>query len=68
VIVEPDGDRSHAYCPALVSAGAATWGHTRSEALRSIQDVVRMVADSLVEHGEALPSEPSDQVQILAEP
>ncbi|MEK7855366.1 MAG: type II toxin-antitoxin system HicB family antitoxin, partial [Acidobacteriota bacterium] len=37
VIVEPDGDRWHAYCPALVSAGAATWGYTREEALRNIQ-------------------------------
>ena len=68
VTVEPDGDRWHAYCPALLSAGAATWGHTRAEALRNIQDVVRMVVDSLVEHGEALPSEPSDQVEILPEP
>ena len=68
VLVEPDGNRWHAYCPALVSAGAATWGYTRAEALRNIQDVARMVVDSLVEHGEAMPSEPSDQVQILAEP
>ena len=68
VIVEPDGNRWHAYCPALVSAGAATWGYTRQEALRNIQDVVRLVADSLLEHGESLPSEPSDQVQILSEP
>ena len=68
VILEADGDRWHAYCPALVSAGAATWGYTRAEALRNIQDVVRLVVDSIVEHGEALPSEPSDQVQILAEP
>ncbi len=68
VVVEPDGDRWHAYCPALVSAGAATWGYTRDEALRNIQDVVRLVVDSLLENGEALPSEPSDQVQILPEP
>ena len=68
VSVEPDGDRWYAYCPALLSAGAATWGYTRAEALRNIQDVVRMVVDSLVEHGEALPSEPPDQVQVLAEP
>jgi predicted RNase H-like HicB family nuclease len=68
VIVEPDGDRWHAYCPALVASGAATWGYTRAEALRNIQDVVRMVVDSILEHGEALPSEPSDQVQIMSEP
>jgi len=32
-------------------------GYTRAEALRNIQDIARMVVDSLVEHGEALPSE-----------
>ena len=68
VIVEPDGARRYAYCPALVAAGAATWGYTRAEVLRNIQDVVRMVVDSIVEHGEALPTEPPDQVQVLAEP
>ena len=68
VVVELDGDRWHAYCPALVTAGATTWGYTRQEALRNLQDVVRLVVDSLIEHGEKLPSEPSDQVQILAEP
>jgi len=52
LIVEPDGNRWHAYCPALVSAGAATWGYSLAEALRNIQDVARMVVDSLVEHGE----------------
>ena len=68
VIVEPDGNRWHAYCPALVTAGAATWGYIRQEALRNLQDVVRLVVDSLLEHGEKLPSEPSDQVQVVAEP
>jgi predicted RNase H-like HicB family nuclease len=68
LVVEPDGDRWHAYCPALVAAGAATWGYTREEALRNIQDVVRMVVDIMVEDGEPLPTEPPDQVRILAEP
>ena len=68
LVVEPDGDRWHAYCPALVAAGAATWGYTREEALRNIQDVVRMVVDIMVEDGETLPTEPPDQVRILAEP
>ena len=68
VIVEPDGERWYACCPTLVASGGATWGYTRSEALRNIQDVVRMVVDSMVEHGEAPPSEPPDQVQVLTEP
>ena len=68
LVVEPDGDRWHAYCPALVAAGAATWGYTREEALRNIQDVVRLVVDIMVEDGEPLPTEPPGQVRILAEP
>ena len=52
---------------ALVADVAAV---TRDELVGAIDEarVARMVVDSLVEHGEALPSEPSDQVQILAEP
>ena len=26
IVVEPDGERWHAYCPALVGQGGATWG------------------------------------------
>ena len=52
VVVEPDEDRWHAYCPALVNQGAATWGHTQQEAIHHIQEVVQMVVESLIEHGE----------------
>ena len=68
IVVEPDGDRWHAYCPALVGQGGATWGHTQQEAVKNIHDVVQMVVESLVEHGEALPTEPADQVRISSEP
>ena len=37
IVVEPDGERWHAYCPALIQQGAATWGHTQQEALKNIQ-------------------------------
>ena len=57
VVVEPDGDRWYAYCPALVRRGAATWGYTEHEAVKNINDVVQMVAESLVEHGEAVPED-----------
>jgi predicted RNase H-like HicB family nuclease len=56
VVVEPDEDRSHAYCPALESQGAATWGHTREEALKHIDEVVQLVVDSMIEHGQPVPS------------
>lgn len=68
VVVEADGDRWHAYCPALVRRGGATWGYTKEEALKNIHDVIQMVVESLMEHGEAVPEEPADQVQVFAGP
>ena len=63
VVVEPDDDAWFASCPALESQGAATWGDTQEEALKNIEEVVRMVVESLVEHGEPLPQTSSDQVE-----
>lgn len=56
VVVEPDDDRWHAYVPELESKGAATWGQTRDEALRNIQEVAHMVIESLLEDGAAIPT------------
>lgn len=55
VVVEPDEDRWHAYCPALEEYGASTWGTTREEAYRHIQEVVQMIIEELNEDGIALP-------------
>jgi predicted RNase H-like HicB family nuclease len=58
VVVERDEDFDgnptgrHAYCPALERQGASTWGATGSEALSNINEVVRMVVESMLEHGE----------------
>jgi predicted RNase H-like HicB family nuclease len=57
VVVEPDEDAWHAYCPALQGYGAATWGTTRAEALRHIREVVKMVVAELIEDGETLPAD-----------
>ena len=57
VVVEPDGDGWHAYCPALKGYGAVTWGTTRVEALRHIREVVEMVVAELIEDGEPLPAD-----------
>ncbi len=64
VIVEPDEDRWHAYCPVLEKYGAATWANTEEEAYQHIQEVVRMVVAELLEDGEKLP-EGSDEVGVL---
>ena len=56
VVVEPDEDRFHAYCPALQQQGAATWGHSEEEALKHIHEVVRMVVEELLKDGESIPA------------
>jgi len=73
VVVEPDEDADgnpawHAYCPALVSTGAATSGSTRDEALKNIGEVVQLVVESMIEHGEQLPEESKEEVQVTVEP
>ena len=68
VVVEPDGDRWHAYCPVLEQYGAATWGNTELEAYKHIQEVVEMIVDELVEDGASVPESPQDQVQVSSEP
>ncbi len=69
VVLEPDEDAQgnpawHAYCPALESAGAATSGRTREEALNKINEVVHMIVQEFVEEGKTLPDVPADAVQI----
>jgi predicted RNase H-like HicB family nuclease len=54
VVIEPDDDRWHAYCPALVARGGATWGATPEEAPANLEAVVKMVVASLAEHGEPI--------------
>jgi predicted RNase H-like HicB family nuclease len=68
VVVEPDEDRWHAYCPALREQGAATWGYTREEALKNIEEVVHLVMESMVEHNQALPTPMRDEVEVTVEP
>ena len=64
VVVEPDDDRWTAYCPALLQQGASTWGYTQEEALKHIEEVVRMVVRELIEDGEPVP----EDVQVSPEP
>ena len=55
VVVEPDGDKWRACVPELEAKGAATWGHTREESLKNIQEVRRMVLEEMIEDGEPVP-------------
>jgi len=56
VVLEPDEDVWRAYIPELEAKGAATWGNTREEALRNMQEVAQMVIEELEEEGEPVPS------------
>lgn len=74
VVVERDEDFDghpsgwHAYAPVLVRQGASTWGSTKTEALSNIERVLRMVLESMREHGEPIPEEPAEQVEVTVEP
>jgi predicted RNase H-like HicB family nuclease len=65
VVVEPDEDAWHAWCPALQGYGAATWGSTRAEALRHIEEVVAMVVAELIEEGETPPADVAEPAGTL---
>jgi predicted RNase H-like HicB family nuclease len=68
-VVEPDEERWYAYCPALVRQGGATWGETRAEALANLEQVVKMVVVSMIEHGETIiEGAPKGTAQVSEEP
>jgi predicted RNase H-like HicB family nuclease len=55
VVLEPDGDSWRACVRELENKGASTWGRSRDEALKNIQEVMQMVIEEMIEDGEALP-------------
>ena len=67
VVIEPDGDRWIAYCPALVKQGAATWGYTRDEAVKHIREVLEMTLECMLEDGEAIPDEGAEMLPASSE-
>ena len=53
IIVEPDGDEYHAYCPAL--KGLHACGATVKEALSNARDAATAYIESLIKHGDPIP-------------
>ncbi len=53
IVVEPDGDEYHAYCPAL--KGLHTCGATVKEALNNARDAASAYIESLIKHGDPIP-------------
>ena len=68
VVVEPDEDKWAVHCPALLKYAATSWGYTREEALRSIQEVIEMIVQELVEDQEPIPAELAEEVTVSDEP
>lgn len=66
-VVEPDEDRWIAYCPELEDKGGATWGYTREDALKNLQDVIQLVLEDMAECGE-LPSFEREGIYVSEEP
>ena len=67
VVVEPAEGAWHAFCPALLDYGAATWGATRSEALDHLRAMVAMVVEGLTEKGAPIPTTPPDHAPLATE-
>jgi len=53
IIVEPDGDEYHSYCPAL--KGLHACGETVDEALSNARDAATAYIESLIKHGDPIP-------------
>lgn len=56
ICVEPDGDRFHAYCPAL--KGVHVDGETEEEAFDNAKTATYLYIKSLIKHGEPIPIQP----------
>ncbi|MBN1153107.1 MAG: type II toxin-antitoxin system HicB family antitoxin [Dehalococcoidia bacterium] len=53
IVIEPDEDGFHAYCPGL--EGVHTCGETEHEALRNAADAATAYIKSCLKHGDPLP-------------
>ena len=54
--LEPDGEGWRVYYLPLEKIGASTWGYTKEEALKNIQEVLAMIVEELMEDGEPIPN------------
>lgn len=61
---ETDG-RWSVWIPAL--AGLASWGHTKEEALRNIQDAAEAYVEDMIEAGDPIPLE-AGKVDVIESP
>jgi len=53
VVIEPDGEYYHAYCPILDNCH--TWGDTKEEAYEYVKDAVKLYLDVLIADRQPIP-------------
>jgi predicted RNase H-like HicB family nuclease len=63
LIIEPDGDSFHAYCPAF--KGLHVDGADEKEAIRNAAQAIGVYVNSLVSHGEPLPVGPDCSIEEI---
>lgn len=56
VELEPDEEGWRAFQPVLEEIGASTWGPTREDAVRNLEQVLALILEELAEAGETLPT------------
>ena len=65
VVVEPDGDEYHAYCPAFKGLHVA--GETEEDAFEGAREAAILYLNSLVAHGEPIPVGPDCEISRTGE-
>lgn len=60
-----DNRRWSVWIPAL--PGLTSWGHTKEEALRNIQDAAEAYVEDMIEAGEPIPVE-SGKIEVIERP
>ena len=55
--LEPDEEGWRAFYLPLEDVGASTWGKTREEALKNIQEVLSMILEEFAEEGRPVPTD-----------
>ena len=63
VEIEPDEEGWRTFYPPLEHIGASTWGETREEALRNIQEVLSMILEEFEQEGSSVPASEHMSVQ-----
>ena len=59
---EEEDKRWSVWVPTLL--GCTSWGYSKDEALRNIQEAVQCHIEAMLENGEPIPSENADEVDI----